>query len=367
MGAGGSIEPFWSIYAVHYSKETFEILESMRIGNLIQDDSKKSVEAQDAFSNDPKRHPLLKVLTKKPFNAETPKELSVESLITQNELHFVRNHLPVPEIDPNTYNLEIVDETSGKKISFNLEDLKTKFTVHTIPITLQCSGNKRKFMNEYEPVQGLMWDVNAISTAEWTGVKLRDVLEHCGIDFKSELIKHIQFEGLDKDPTGTYYGASVPKEKIFDETGDALLAFKMNGKELPKDFGYPIRVVIPGYIGARSVKWLGKVIISSEESQSHWQKNDYKILPPFVKNLKEADFSKFKAMQESPVQSAICSPVNGTVIDKENEKLTIKGYAFSGGGRNIDKVMISIDGGQSWFLADLKQFDVPANRQNKLN
>lgn len=362
MAAGGPIEPFWNIYKVHYTIETFEMLEAMRIGNLIADENRKS-EVKDAYANDPKRHPMLKVLTQKPFNAETPKELSVESLVTPNELHFVRNHLPVPEIDPSTFSLEIFDESSGKKFVFTLDDLKNKFPIYTIPVTLQCSGNKRKLMNEFEPVQGLMWDVNAISTAKWTGVKLRDILQHCGVDFADERIKHVQFEGLDRDPTGTVYAASVPKEKVFSEDGDVLLALEMNGKELPRDFGFPVRAVIPGVIGARSVKWLGRVVLSNQESNSHWQKSDYKILPPFVKNLKEADFSKLKAMQESPVQSAICVPADGASIERaENETLTIKGYAFSGGGKSIEKVLVSIDAGKTWSLAKLKQFDSPPNR-----
>lgn len=292
--------------------------------------------------------------------------------------------MPVPTVDLDTFKLEIVDEINGKTYSFNLEDIKNKFTIHSFPVTLQCSGNKRKLMHEIEPVQGLMWDVNAISTAEWTGVKLKDLLTHCGIDFNDSRIKHIQFEGLDKDPSGSSYGASVPKEKVFDDTGDVLVAFKMNHVDIPKDFGFPLRVVVPGrlvtfrlsnslglrishnwcigVIGARSVKWLNKVIISSEESKSHWQQNDYRILPPYVKNLKDADFSNVRSVQESPVQSAICQPVNGAVLNKEDEEFTLKGYAFSGGGRGIERVLVSLDGGKNWHKANLKSAERPLYR-----
>ncbi len=162
-GAGNSIEPFWKIYAVHHTNETYELLEKYRIGNLKLTENKPNED--DPFSGDPKRNPLLAVLSLKPFNAETPKELSVENLITPNEFHFKRNHLPVPKIDLNTYELEIIDDLTKKSYKFKLDDIKSKYPIHTIPVTIQCSGNKRKQMNEFETVQGLMWDVNAISTA----------------------------------------------------------------------------------------------------------------------------------------------------------------------------------------------------------
>lgn len=273
-GAGTSIEPFWKIYAVHHSAETYEILESYRIGNLKQENKKPA--DNDPFGRDPDRSPLLTVLTRKPFNAETPKELSVENIITPNEFHFKRNHLPVPHVDLNNFELEIVDDVNKITHKFKLDDLKTKYKTHTIPVTIQCSGNRRKAMNDYEQVQGLMWDVNAISTAEWTGVKLVDLLADCEINFDDERIKHVQFEGLDTDPVGACYAASIPKEKALDKNGDVLIAFQMNGKDIPLDHGFPLRVVVPGVVGARSVKWLNKVIVSNEESKSHWQKNDYK-------------------------------------------------------------------------------------------
>ena len=232
---------------MHYKHEVFAMLESYRIGNLKVDLSKKAQTTKpDAFQNDPKRHPMLKVMTAKPFNAESPKELATDSLITPSKLHFVRNHMPVPQVDIEKFELEIVNDLNGQTVAFKLDDLK-KFPVYSIPVTLQCSGNKRKFMNDYEGgIHGLMWDVNAISTAEWTGVKLKDVLAFCGVDFADERIKHIQFEGLDKDPAGVPYGSSIPKEKVFNDYGDVLIAFKMNGKDIPPDFGFPLRVVVPG-------------------------------------------------------------------------------------------------------------------------
>lgn len=139
MAAGSSIEPFWSIYAVHHKNEVYEMLEELRIGNLDEKDianqnelNNKSVEANDPFKYEPKRHPLLKVIAQKPFNAETPKALSADSLITPNELHFKRNHLPVPKIEIENYKIEIKNSVNGENISLKLDDIKNKFPLHTL-------------------------------------------------------------------------------------------------------------------------------------------------------------------------------------------------------------------------------------------
>jgi sulfite oxidase len=165
MAAGDSIEPFWKVFALHHDTSVYEMLESMRIGNLEIDPGTERANSEQAKNDpwrfEPKRSPLLKVHTQKPFNAETPKALSVESVITPNEIHFIRNHLPVPEINPANYTLQLVNELTGKSFEFSLQDLKTKFKQYTIPVTIQCSGNKRKFMNEYEHLHGLMWDVKS--------------------------------------------------------------------------------------------------------------------------------------------------------------------------------------------------------------
>lgn len=141
-----------------------------------------------------------------------------------------------------------------------------------------------------------------------------------------------------------------------------LVAFQMNGVDIPLDHGFPLRIIVPGVVGARSVKWLSKIVLSDKESGSHWQQNDYKILPNNLKDLKQADFSKYKAVQDCSVQSAICQPVDGTVLEKSLENLKIKGYAYSGGGKDIESVIVSIDGGKTWETAKLHQLDSPVDR-----
>ncbi len=137
----------------------------------------------------------------------------------------------------------------------------------------------------------------------------------------------------------------------------------MNDEDIPRDHGFPLRAVVPGVVGARSIKWLNRIIISSQESPSHWQKNDYKVLPPSVKDLKQADFSKIRASQESPVQSAICEPEDGAVINRsEQDTFLVKGYAFSGGGNSIESVLVSLDNGKNWHTAKINQLSSPLYR-----
>ena len=363
LAAGGSLEPFWELYAVHKDENVLEMLENMRIGNIDPEDMKKQkariTDASDPFANDPKRHPALRINSLKPFNAEPPPELLIDNFMTPNELFFVRNHLPVPTVDIKNYKLEISGEGLKKPVSFTLKDLKKKFEVHTITAVIQCAGNRRQEMSGVKQVKGLTWGTSAIGNATWTGVKLSDVLAYAGV--KEDYIAHIQFEGLDKDVTGTSYGASIPVETAMDPKREVLLAFEMNGTDLPVDHGYPLRVVIPGTAGARHVKWLSKIIASKEESKSHWQRNDYKTFNPSV-DWDTVDFSKAPAVQELPVQSAICDPLpNATVSDSGD--VTVRGYAWSGGGNGISRVDVSVDGGKTWKSADLHQEPQKYHRQ----
>lgn len=361
LAAGGSIEPFWELYGVHKQEEILELLETFRIGNLSQEDRKSS--SNDIYANEPNRHPALKVCSNKPFNAETPLELLTERFITPSSLFYVRNHLPVPQININDYKLEIC-LIDGKKISFSMADLKSKFPKYTITATIQCAGNRRSELNQVKQVKGLNWGAGAIGTATWTGVKLVDVLKHVGVDFNDPKIQHVHFEGLDKDHTSNVnYSVSVPAHKILDSKNEVLLAYEMNGSPLPPDHGFPIRVIVPGVVGARNVKWLGKIILSNEESSSHWQQNDYKSFSPSV-DWNNVDFSKAPAVQETPVLSVICEPSNNSEVEIYDDILKVKGYAYSGGGRKIIRVDVSIDKGKTWKVATLKHDDNSSQYQS---
>lgn len=378
MGAGGDVEPFWQTYTVHQAIEVQNLLSQYRIGVLPARErhaelvcnqaksTKKDQENLGPYSNDPKRSPLLKVHTKEPFNAETPPKLLVSSKITPVDLFFVRNHLPVPEVDLEDYTLSICLGTDGdadnQKLlaEFTLDDLKTKFKPHTIDCVIQCSGNRRTDLKKIKEIKGLDWNVGAMGNAKWTGVRLVDLLD--SLDLKAQddkSIKHVQMEGLDCDMSGQSYGASISADAAFDPKREVLLAYEMNGQPLSRDHGFPLRFVAPGITGARNVKWLSKIILSHEESNSHWQRNDYKSFSPQV-DMFSLDYKQAASIQEMPVQSAICDPVHGDTVKVKRQVTTgaattipVRGYAYSGGGKMVVRVDVSIDGGETWMTAKL--------------
>lgn len=144
LAAGAAIDPFWAMYAQHNTEQVKEILEEYRIGNL----EGGSAPVGDPYANEPKdRHPSLSVRSRTPLNAETPMELLAEALITPNDLFYIRNHLPVPDIDEKEYKLEVGGD-GVKSVKLSLEDLKTKFKKHTVVATVQCAGNRRKDLME---------------------------------------------------------------------------------------------------------------------------------------------------------------------------------------------------------------------------
>lgn len=354
LAAGGALEPFWALYAVHNQEHVLEMLSEYKVGELSAEDLKKqkTIQTSDPYSSDPERHPVLRINNLKPFNAEPPPEILSDSFITPSAVFFKRNHLPVPQVDPASYQLQV--EGLPGVLTLSLEELKTRFPKHTVTATLQCAGNRRSEMNKIKQVKGLNWGIAAISNATWGGARLRDVLLAAGYgpDVAQRAI-HVQFEGLDKDVTGSSYGASIPLNKAVSEEGDVLLAYEMNGADLPADHGYPVRVVVPGTVGARNVKWLGKIIVSADESSSHWQQNDYKGFSPGT-DWDTVDFKSAPAIQELPIQSAITTPADGAVVNRSLEEVAVKGYAWSGGGREVVRVDVSLDGGKTWQVAQLK-------------
>ncbi|KAI7843652.1 hypothetical protein COHA_002555, partial [Chlorella ohadii] len=349
-----ALDPFWAMYQQHNTDQVRGILEEHRIGRL---KGGQTAQVTDPYANEPARHPALIVRSQKPMNSETPKELLAGSLLTPNDLFYVRNHLPVPHIKPEEYRLKIEGE-GLRSMELTLHDLQTKFRRHSITATLQCTGNRRNDFNERaRPVKGLEWDGGSISTAVWTGVRLRDVLKAAGLEDDDANVNHIQFEGYDVDMEKTCYGASIEVEKAMDPHGDVLLAFEMNGAPLPADHGFPVRVVVPGVAGCRSVKWLAKIVASDEESHSFWQRRDYKAFSPST-DWDNVDWDAAPSIQNMPVTSHICEPARGAVVD--DDEVTVKGYAWSGGGQGIIRVDVSADGGKTWHDAQLQK--VPQKR-----
>lgn len=269
----------------------------------------------------------------------------------------------VPELNADDFRLKI-EMPDGEEKFYSVEQLRNQFKQHIITATLQCSGNRRRDMSENaRPTAGLPWGSGAISNSQWTGVRLRDVLEDAGmsIDEISKDIKHIQFLGAEA------YGSSIPVEKVLDNFGDVLLVYEMNGAPLTPDHGYPLRVLVPGYVAARSVKWISQITLSDEESHSQWQQRDYKCFGPNIQS-KDVDWTTSPAIQETPVQSVITklqelsSHDSGhrrllQVYGLEEDSILLEGYAYAGGGRRIVRVDVSTNGGQNWQQAELLHQD----------
>ncbi|GFY83170.1 sulfite oxidase [Actinidia rufa] len=292
-------------------------------------------------------------LLQEPFNAEPPRPALISSYVTPVDFFYKRNHGPIPIVDDlERYSVSITGLIDNPKQLF----MKHIWNLpkYNVTATLQCAGNRRTAMSKTKTVKGVGWDVAAIGNAVWGGAKLADVLELVGIPKLTSVTasggKHVEFVSIDKckEENGGPYKASIPLSQATNPVADVLVAYEMNGKPLNRDHGYPLRVVVPGVIGARSVKWLDSINIITEECQGFFMQKDYKMFPPSV-NWENINWSTRRPQMDFPVQCAICSLEDVTIVNPG--KITIKGYAVSGGGRGIERVDLSIDGGKTWVEA----------------
>ena len=291
----------------------------------------------------------LIVRTETPFNAETPLGKLIEHWLTPTAVFFVRSHGTVPRLDPRGFTLT-VDGLVEKPLSLSLAELTESFGLASLTATLTCSGNRRTEFNRVKKVPGVQWDAGAIGNAEWQGVRLSEVLKRAGIKGGA---KHVWFEGLDEitEKGETFpFGGSIPLEKALSDTASVpgcLLATKMNGKPLTAEHGFPLRTIVPGYIGARSVKWLSKITVSDQTSPNHYLAHAYKLI---TEDTPEAVHAA-EPVYEFLLNSVICSPTTESLVS--GERLTVKGVALPSGrtGSQIQRVEVSADGGTTWVAA----------------
>jgi sulfite oxidase len=180
LAAGGQVDPFWLLYQQHYTENVQKLLAPMRIGTLAKDDvpDPSALDAADPYAAEPKRHPALVVRKQKPFNCETPVSLIPDQYITPTALWYCRHHHPVPLVDPEEFTLRV--EGEGLRCTdFTLKELREKFPAHKVTMTQQCAGNRRSELHKVRPTQGLLWAQGTISTGEFVGVRVRDVVESC--------------------------------------------------------------------------------------------------------------------------------------------------------------------------------------------
>ncbi|KAI0682203.1 Oxidoreductase, molybdopterin-binding domain-containing protein, partial [Earliella scabrosa] len=195
-------------------------------------------------------------------------------MITPTKLHFVRNHAAVPQLDWETHELAVYARPPSlltKPRQFTMEDLTSGgFNVIEIPVTMGCDGNRRKEVNMVKRTVGFNWTASGVSTAIWRGVPVRDVLLSCGLqETPPEERWYLNFEGADEPADGPY-STAIPLTHAMNPANDVILAFGMNGRVLHPDHGYPLRVIIPGYVGGRQIKWLNKMWVTKEPNMSYY-------------------------------------------------------------------------------------------------
>lgn len=296
------------------------------------------------------KHPEMIVRDRQPFNAEPPLNLLRESFVTPKELFYVRNHGSVPEVDPADYRLK-VSGLVERPLELSLEEIRNDFPKENVMVALHCAGNRRDELMAVAPTPGeTPWNAGAIGNAWWAGVPLREILRAAGA---TEEARHVAFDGLDEVEEGESpnFGGSIPIKKAM--SPDVLLAYEMNDEPLTPEHGSPLRAVVGGYIGARSVKWLSNVRLREAPSDNHFQVYSYKLFPPYVREEGMVAFSKGLALGEISVNAVICSPLEGETLS--SGPVPVQGYAIAGGERRIERVDVSADEGRTWVGADLSE------------
>lgn len=326
---------------------------------------------------------LIRLTGVHPFNVEAPlTDLWNEGFLTTKDLHYVRNHGAVPLVHDEdildwTFTVEGLVENP---LRLTLRDLLGDFEQVTYPVTLVCAGNRRKEQNVVRKTKGFSWGAAGVSTALWTGVPLDVLLARArpivgrrgggrgrgrGEGQGQRTARYVCFEGADKLPNG-YYGTSIKLNWAMDPNRGVLVAHGMNGEDLAPDHGKPLRIIIPGQIGGRSVKWLKRIVVTEGPSENWYHIYDNRVLPTTISPEASADLpdtwkDERYAIYELNVNSAVARPAHDERVRVDDrsasrdggETYRLQGYAYAGGGRRVTRAEITLDRGRSWRLADV--------------
>src|SRR5256886_133926 len=262
------------------------------------------------------------VRAEEPLNLEMPFE-SLDGFITPTRSFYVRTHFPIPNIDKNNWRLQVDGEVE-KAFEIDYDQL-LKLESRTLPVTLECAGNNRNFL---EPkVKGVQWGLGAVGTAQWTGVPLSFVLDRAGVKSTG---REVILEGADhgtlEDPKGpagdVKFARSLPLAKARE---DVLLAYQMNDVDLPPEHGFPLRAIVPGWYAMASVKWLRRIIVTDKPFHGYYQTLDY----AFWK--RRGDLAELVPLSTMQTKAEIARPAKGESVPA-NSTVRIHGAAWTGDG-----------------------------------
>ena len=284
----------------------------------------------------------LIIRQKEPKNLEPPFD-RINSYLTPTELFYIRCHFPTPTLDRASYQLRI-DGAVRSPFTLSYEELRS-MPSETRVATLECAGNSRIFL--VPQVQGAQWELGAVSNAEWTGVPLRALLERADLP---EDACEIVLEGADRGiptekpvpPDPISYARSLPRAKAV--RPEVLIAYQMNGRDLSRDHGFPVRAIVPGHYGMASVKWLTRIQAVREPFYGYWQTSDYAYWASMDGKPVRRPLGEMK------LKSEIARPrVYETLAP--NRIYTVSGAAWAG-ETDVVEIAVSTDGGRTWAEAE---------------
>ena len=289
--------------------------------------------------------PQRRIVTASPENSETPLD-TVASWVTPNRLFFVRNHFTVPPISRERWEL-VLEGLVTRPARWTFAQLAA-MPQHSVFATVECAGNGRSFLRE--KAAGVQWGAGAIGHAEWTGVRLRELLEPAGL--KPGALE-VVFEGADRGtepdhPAPMNFSRSLPLAKALDP--DTIIALRMNGEWLDENHGAPMRLFVPGWYGVASVKWLRAMRVIDQPYPGYFQTVKYTV-----------DRGHGAAKRRVPlgpgvIKSEILQPAEGATLGRGTNR--IAGIAWAGEQR-VTRVDVSSDGGRTWHAAHLKGLQQP--------
>jgi len=269
------------------------------------------------------------------------------SFATPIEHFFIRSHAPPPVIDTATWRL-VVDGLVEQPLSLSLDDLR-QLPQRQVSATLLCAGLRRNELLQVAPLPGeLPWGPEPASTAQWSGVSLRDVLTLAGV---ADDARHIGFTGLDavtRQGSTFGFGGSISVGKADDP--DVLIALEQNGAPLRPVHGFPLRALVPGWVGARSVKWLGRITALRAPSENYFQTKAYRIQRD-IDPERPTDVSGGTPIAEMNLNAVMLEPADGATL--LSGACTLRGWAVGAAGAPITAVEYSLDDGESWAPATL--------------